>query len=65
MEKNKLLLGLVFPFGVFSQELICNETLTKLSVPNITKHGESDVELQIRRQGIHLSAFWNNFLKRE
>ncbi len=29
------------------------------------KHGESDVERQISIQGIHLSAFWNYFWKRE
>ncbi len=29
------------------------------------KHGESDVEQQISIQGIHLSAFWNYFWKRE
>ncbi len=29
------------------------------------KQGESDVEQQISIQGIHLSAFWNYFCKRE
>ncbi len=29
------------------------------------KDGESDVEWQICVQGIHLSAFWNYFLKKE
>ncbi len=47
-----------------SRELICNETLLQnLSLSNIMKHGESDVERQINIQGIHLSAFWNCFWK--
>ncbi len=29
------------------------------------KHSESDVERQISTQGIHLSALWNYFWKRE
>ncbi len=29
------------------------------------KHGESDEERQISIQGIHLSAFWYYFSKRE
>ncbi len=29
------------------------------------EHCESDVERQISIQGIHLSAFWNYFWKRE
>ncbi len=29
------------------------------------KHGESDVERQISIQGIHFSAFWDYFWKRE
>ncbi len=39
--------------------------LTKLSLSNIMKHGESDVEQQISVQGIHTSALWNYFWKRE
>ncbi len=42
----------VFPFGIFSQEklpqfsreLIYNDTFTKLSLFNIMKHGESDLD---------------------
>ncbi len=40
-------------------------TFTKLSLSNIMKHGESDVEWQISIQGIHFSAFWNIFGKEE
>ncbi len=41
------------------------DTFTKLSLSNIMKHIESDVEWQISIQGIHLNAFGNYFLKRE
>ncbi len=41
---------------------ICN---TQLSLSNIMKHGESDVEGKISIQGIYLSDFWNYFWKRE
>ncbi len=44
----------------------CNETpFRTLSLSNIIKHGESDVERQNSIQGIHLSAFCNYFWKRE
>ncbi len=61
------------PFGLFSQEKTPpvqeNSFLTrhfyKLSLSNIMKHGESDVEQQISIQGIHVSAFGNYLWKRE
>ncbi len=39
--------------------------MRKLSLSNIMKHGENDVERQISIQGIHLSAFWNNVWGKE
>ncbi len=38
------------------------DTFTKLSLSNIMKHGESDVERQISIQGIHLSVFLANII---
>ncbi len=69
--ENELLWGSVHSFGVFLQEkfppvsrvLICNETLTKLSLSNIMKHGESDVERQISIQGILLNVLLKIFGK--
>ncbi len=38
---------------------------TKLSLSNVIKNGECDVERQISIQGMHLSAFRNYFWKRD
>ncbi len=70
---NELLWSPVRPFGVFSwektypvsRELICKDTFTKISLSNIIKLDESDVEWQFSIQVIQMSAFWNYFWKRE
>ncbi len=41
------------------------DNFTKLSLSNIMRYGESDVEWQISIQGVHLNSFWNYFWKRE
>ncbi len=50
---------------LFKNSFVSNETFTKLALSNIMKHGESDVEWQISKQGIHLSVFWNYLWKGE
>ncbi len=37
----------------------------KIILSNIMKHGKNYVERQISIQGIHLSALWNYFEKKE